>query len=493
MIYFTDIFEADESKLNAYGAFNISLINDLPLFIDPFLLFGSSKNEYQHLHEDILRYIAFLKERSNGGDIPMSQIIAWYVFPEIKQNWLGYSLVGNRGSGLGKKFGKSFSSSLDFLFKDIGNETISVTSHIEKTCLFEVGIGRDNISDLTCNLIKNYLLEYTQKFSLENIDPKYLASVKVEKVYFDYTLERWMPGTFTLPVLDADYVLLTPKDILTKDDNWINRGDLNAKFNEIYSAIPNSQLRFEIENYFKQNLPAPTPNKSLSDKEKNEAISRVLRKYPEIIDYFIKYKETNKEGARRISNEKVDEVYNLFIKNTSRFIELLKNETPFYAISHINSYSEAMKRVEFMKTVIEDMDGYRLFYHKGAPIKREADLQIIYRLTWYATDYDVNREVNNGRGPVDYTISKGSKDKTLVEFKLASNSQLKKNLLNQVEIYKKANKTESSIKVILYFDDSEYRKVVSILKELNLSEDKSIILIDAGADNKVSASKATEH
>ena len=108
MVYFTDIFEVEEAKLDAYGAFNISLVNDLPLFIDPFLLFGSTKSEYQNLHEEILKYIAFLKERSNGGNIPTNQISAWYVFPEVKQNWLGYSLIGNKGSGLGMKFGKRF-------------------------------------------------------------------------------------------------------------------------------------------------------------------------------------------------------------------------------------------------------------------------------------------------------------------------------------------------------------------------------------------------
>ena len=43
---------------------------------------------------------------------------------------------------------------------------------------------------------------------------------------------------------------------------------------------------------------------------------------------------------------------------------------------------------------------------------------------WYNTAFDVNREVENGRGIVDYTISKGAMDKTLIEFKLASNSKL---------------------------------------------------------------------
>jgi hypothetical protein len=127
-----------------------------------------------------------------------------------------------------------------------------------------------------------------------------------------------------------------------------------------------------------------------------------------------------------------------------------------------------------------------LFYSDGDPIKREDDLQIIYRLTWFASSYDVNREPNNGRGPVDYAISKGAKDKTLVEFKLASNSKLKQNLQNQVEVYEKANNSDNSIKVILYFDSIEYAKVIKILNDLELNNKENIILIDAG--RKVSAS-----
>ena len=50
----------------------------------------------------------------------------------------------------------------------------------------------------------------------------------------------------------------------------------------------------------------------------------------------------------------------------------------------------------------------------------------MYRLVWDASDFDVNREVNNGRDPADFKISMGSGDSTIVEFKLASNSKLRK-------------------------------------------------------------------
>ena len=222
----------------------------------------------------------------------------------------------------------------------------------------------------------------------------------------------------------------------------------------------------------------------------NKAIQETIRQFPTIIDYYIKQKEENKDGAIRTSEIKVDEVEELFVKNVQELVRQLTSQTDFYSIAETDAHSAALKRIEYLKVFIEDNDGYKLFYHKGQPLKREADLQRIYRLTWFATSFDVNQEPNNGRGPVDYSISKGSKDKTLVEFKLASNSQLKRNLLNQVKIYEQANQAKSSIKVILYFDTAEFLKVTEILKELELDSDPNIIIIDAGQDNKPSASTA---
>jgi hypothetical protein len=155
-----------------------------------------------------------------------------------------------------------------------------------------------------------------------------------------------------------------------------------------------------------------------------------------------------------------------------------------------DSYEEALQRVKYLKHVIEDNDGYRVFYVDGMPVKRESDLHTMFRLTWYATAFDVNAEVNNGRGPVDYKVSKGKQNANLVEFKLASNSSLRRNLEKQVQIYAKASQTEKSIKVIMYFSDSELEKVAGILRDLKLQDREDIVLIDAGRDNKPSASKA---
>ena len=144
----------------------------------------------------------------------------------------------------------------------------------------------------------------------------------------------------------------------------------------------------------------------------------------------------------------------------------------------------------YLKHVIENCDGYRWFFDGDKPIRREADLHIMYKLVCYDTISDTNSEVNNGRGPVDFKLSRGRKDSTLVEFKLTRT--LKKNMEKQVEVYKDANNTDKAIKVILFFTDEEQEKTIKILNELGLTGKPCIILIDARADNKPSASKTAQ-
>jgi hypothetical protein len=490
MIHFTDFFSISEEVLEEYGAFNVSLINDLPLFIDPFLLFGSDNPKYQKLHKEIIKYLKFLKNKSEDGVLNDARLKSWYKFSEVKQNWLGYSMIGNKGSGLGYKFGSSMSKNMNLLYRDLGNEKITESSHLEKAGLFQIGVGRDNISDFTCNLIKSFLLEYSEAFAIKYLKKNQMRELNISKAYFDYELERWMPKKYILPYIFKDFVLLSPKDILTKDENWINSKDLHSDFSAICTSIPNDQLRSEINNYFYSKLPRKTKKKGPSQKEINQAILKTLQSFPSIVDYFIKYKEDQKSEAKNISESKVLEVQDLFVKNVSKLVLLLSENSEFYSFNSISSYDEAYNRIIFLKNVIEENDGYKIFYSKkGIPLKRESDLQIIFRLTWFGSPLDVNREPNNGRGPVDYAISYGAKNKSLVEFKLASNSQLKRNLRNQTGVYEKANRTGKSIKVILYFTKEELTRVESILKELKLGNDDSIVLIDARKDNKQSASK----
>jgi len=140
-IYFSDFFEVSPNTVEKHGAFNVSLINDLPLFIDPFLLFHSKKPEYKKLHDQIVKYVKFLRDKSANINLDDGLLEAWFYFPEVKQNWLGFSISGNKGSGLREDFAKSLHRNLNKIFSSFGDEKVTKGSHLEKLCLIKGGVG----------------------------------------------------------------------------------------------------------------------------------------------------------------------------------------------------------------------------------------------------------------------------------------------------------------------------------------------------------------
>ena len=230
-------------------------------------------------------------------------------------------------------------------------------------------------------------------------------------------------------------------------------------------------------------------NREANQKERADAAAETVLQFPALLDYYIKLKEENGEKASDLSSEKVSFTEIVFVHQLRELQELLKANTAFYRTGR-TTYQEAHARLAYLKDVIEKKGGHRIFYSDGKPIASEKDLQILYRLVWFGSPSDVGAEANDGRGPVDYKLSRGASDKTLVEMKLARNTALERNLEKQLPIYQAASDAENGIKAIVFFTEEEERRTVGILKKLGLLNHKDVILIDARADNKPSGSKA---
>ena len=301
-LFFSDYFRVDPQDLEQYGAFDISLVSDLPLFIDPFLLFNSEKDEYKKLHEDIIRYLKFLRDRAKNDHDP-GTLKNWYMFQEVKQNWFGFSAKGNKGSALGMSFARALNENLYKIFQEFGGERVTRSSHLEKLCLIRGGVGRDNISDFATNLIKEFLLEYTQTFTQKYISEDLRREFRVRRTRFNYETQDWAERAFVLPIFKDDFVILTPKDLLTKDETWINRNDLLKNFDSIPDAVDNDELRSKANNYFQLSL--SRYGSKPKDSEKKQAAAFTILKFPELIDHYIKLKEESGEQAKSISDEKV--------------------------------------------------------------------------------------------------------------------------------------------------------------------------------------------
>jgi len=477
-VYFSDIFNVKHSVIEEYGALDISLVCDNPAFVDPFLIFANPK--YKNIHNFIVAYLKYLRDLSfKEKNLSSGNFQHYYKFPEVKQAWLGYSIDGNSGLGLGKDFAESLYKNLHKIFSQFGNEQITESSHLEKLCLVEEGVGVDKISDFTINLVKKYLLEYTQSFAKKYIDEKYLSEFSIHKVNFDFKKGLWTDLRFILPKLDVknkkEFVLLVPREILTKEDTWISKNDFLSNDTAIFNTISNDELRTKINKFFYDNLATKLnkrkqPEKDYSKKSRRNALVKTVWQFPELLDYYIKYKEQKKDDALQYHVAK-PEFINFFSDATA-----IREEIKRGKFEKLTSFDDCVARILFFKQKLES-NSNDLFF-KDKPLQ-EKHLRLMFKNVTYGSLFDYNSEVNNGRGPIDFIISYGSNDKIGLELKRASNTKLKQNLLNQGKVYQEDSNLKHVIKIIFFFSDKELVSVNKILKELNKSADnKEIFLVD---------------
>jgi hypothetical protein len=167
--------------------------------------------------------------------------------------------------------------------------------------------------------------------------------VSVPKVKFNYQTRSWTRQIFELPFISGDYLLLTPKDILTKDEAWINRPDLIDRFVDIADALPDSVLRAQVNDYLARVLP---DDPEATKEEIREAITSVIERFPHVLDYYIRDKEDHGDEAVSVSASRVKVVQARFVEHVREFVSVYLDPGGFYKLP-ANTYEEAKARLMF--------------------------------------------------------------------------------------------------------------------------------------------------
>ena len=463
-VYFSDVFGIAYQRLDDYGAFDISLTNDLPLFIDPFLLFHSRKPKYQELHTEIIDYVKFLRDMTLDGEINPGLIKEWFYFREVKQTWLGFSVSSNKGRGLAQTFADSLVWGLRNVFRDFGERKVSNGSHLEKLGLLDEGIGRDMISDFTTTLIKRFLCEYTQTFAQREIPQQFRKVVQVGKAMFNYETRAWETRSYELPFYRRDFVLLTPRDILTRDQTWINRPDLMNRFETLVDAVPNDQLRGQINQYLIRAI-----GKKVKDSERRKVYRDAIHEFPTILDYYIRDKEANGDKATATSIEKVKETYGFFVDQLREFVTTLLEPAGFYDVNGA-PLERCGRRIEILKDMLEQRSARKFFCREGKPVATQDELQLLLRMLWLASP---------GRPREDDLDAEDTASLKLIEMKLGSNAQLARS----VETFSQ-NEEGTRRFVIVSFTDADLSRVEAARKDPAIRARKDIVHFDAREDRR---------
>lgn len=136
-------------------AFAIPFLDeDVPLYVDPFLLWKSPSLQDQSLHTAVIA--SFNAAGRLGVSDPDAAIEMLVRLSECEEIGLG---VGK--SRAGRRIGKGAARDILRLFRDVPDIERNGIGHIEMLQLFVDQISRDRISDFTCSFLKSHLIDYT--------------------------------------------------------------------------------------------------------------------------------------------------------------------------------------------------------------------------------------------------------------------------------------------------------------------------------------------
>lgn len=277
-----------------------NLAIDIPVCIDPFLLYKSRDPMLRGLHASVLAVFERAFELHRSGDrAGLDRLID---FPEVNAIGFGYTKAGIAGSGLGWQ--------LNRLLADLLEESEAVRErglrHVEELQLLSVGVGPDRVSDISANILKQALAEYTQEqCALWGIPLQAGAPLAH---YLDHEDMEWRDGYIDLPInpLSGAPLLLVPRRIVRLLP-WINYGDFYS--NEAQLLLP---PRPRLPRF-----PGMAKEKRL-ELAKTEMVAKV-RDSPAILDKYISRKERSSGEVQPLLHEQdADELHSTGASLTAR-------------------------------------------------------------------------------------------------------------------------------------------------------------------------------
>jgi len=424
-VSFTDKYKLDKSAYLEMGAFDVILDVDSRLFIDPALLELCSIKEFVGAKEKAEKYFAgiitLLSHSHTDTDMYWKQADKLLKFKELSGTCFGYSQNGTAGNSIGKQLRYVILCTIKELI-EVGEKDPTL---FELLGVFQEGIGCDRISDLLTFILAPEIFTFTQRvieqFKLADTEIRYRGKTyKTCRNEFNNKGILLLPSSILSPLPVADAY---------DDIDWI--------------CAENERVRQEINTYFDLGR-----RKKLSKIE----VYSLMKSNPSFRAALISaYKAA---PALPYDFEKDPAGEYAWYHVAKQYVAQYPLELILPANASITNVIEIAEKIcEHFKTLIEDNGLWYLLYNDNKKPKHERAAQLLFFgiADAYCTsnNIDLSREIDNGRGFVDFKLSRGAADKVLVEIKLTSNGQLQHGFTTQVPIYMQQEKTKKAIYLVI--------------------------------------------
>lgn len=470
---FADYYGIGEISFEATGAFDPILDVDTRLFIDPALLRITTVPELHDSYAEVNGYFAdvvkVIKRIERPDDRMWRKADELLTFPEIGGLSIGYASKGTRGSGMGPKLRAQLLATV----RQVVAAGVDDPAMFELVGIFEEGIGPDRISDMIAKIIGPNLVSFTQRVCSDcgiPMEPHRIDALGVEE---------------DLPVnpVTGRPMILVPREILRDLPIADDYSDIR------FAAQFNATLRDEL------NAGIGLALREMTAKEKKDKLKENFVRYPEVLAEVIRQYRAAVPVRYDFSDDPTGEV--VWYKATKRLPEAAPLDL---RLSKQPTVEEVFRVVEAIcihfKRLIEDNQLGQLLYDKNGKPKYESAAQLLFfgvaSAYCKANNLDLSPESDAGRGPVDFKVSAGFKEKVLVELKLTSNKQLAHGFQNQLPIYQRAENATHGIYLVIDNGGASAARMSAfgqMVRDAGAYAPK-VIMVDAV--RKESASKADE-
>lgn len=269
---------------------------DLPLFIDPFFL-GIRTDNWSISATRTLKsfFQTFVSLIGLGKEQEARQLFNF--LHEPNETCLGLSEGAPRGNAIGEVDGEK-------LFKSIIKSRAvqsGLVEDIEDFRLFIEGIDKDKISDMTTNIIRSHLIEYTQRqCALWGIA---LQSNVASGDCWDSVRGCWVSYFTDMLVIDGRKILLTPKSAVSYAKRYTPQ-KYHSKFVLEFLQHEHVRMNSGLVQYRRDGSPYVT-KKDLRKKVapySKDFLADFTQKHPHV---FADFKEWIAKSAEAIKNEEI--------------------------------------------------------------------------------------------------------------------------------------------------------------------------------------------
>lgn len=189
------------------------LDEDIPLYVDPFLLWRSPSQQDQALHTSLINSFNHLGHLMTQGQ-ESEAVDLLVALSECDEVGLGLSRTRE-----GKRIGSTTAMRILALFRDIPRYAQAGFVHFEEIQFFVEHISKDRISDFTCSFLKSFLIDYT----IQQCDLIGITTVRAKLPVYSYRKNSLVDEEVSLPENPQDNrpLIFVPKRWL-RFTPWLN-------------------------------------------------------------------------------------------------------------------------------------------------------------------------------------------------------------------------------------------------------------------------------